>query len=135
MGFATSITIVIFFTAFMLIASATYPVISHSAKNIMDSTNDKQKLQMSQLNTRINLMSVIQIGENINITISNEGSTVLHAETSDILVDGNYTSYSVSPSGLWLPGKNAVFSVNAGAATNHTLKIITENGISAYTEV
>jgi flagellar protein FlaF len=135
MGFATSIAISIFFIAIMLIATVTYPVIFHSTTSIRDSINDKHKLQMSRLNTHINIMSATQTGGNINITLSNRGSTVLNANKSDILVDGNYTSYIVSPSGLWLPGKNAVFSVNADAATNHTLKIITENGISAYWEV
>ncbi len=135
MGFATSIAISIFFIAFMLIATVTYPAIFHSTTSIRDSINDKHELQMKELNTRINIISTIQIGGNITITLSNEGSTVLHADRSDVLVDGNYTTFSVSPNGFWLPGKNVVYTVNADAATNHRVKIITENGISAYAGV
>ncbi len=135
MGFATSITVAIFFLAFMLIAAVAYPAISHSTASIRDSINDKHKLQMDELNTRINIISAIKIGSNIYITLSNNGSTVLHANRSDVLVDGSYTAYSVSPNGFLLPGKNAVFTINADTAINHTVKIIAENGISAYTEV
>ncbi len=132
MGFATSITVTILFLAFMVLASITYPAIFHSINIIQDSIEDKHELQMDELNTRISILSAAAGGGSISVTVSNNGSTVLNASKSNVLVNGSYTSYSVSPN-LWLPGKNAVFTVDASSYSR--IKIITENGISAYKEV
>lgn len=131
MGFATSITVAILFLSFMVIGSIAYPVMFKSYENVQDSITEKHKLQMSELNTRISILNTTANGSNfINITVSNNGSTVLHANKSNILINGSFSSYTVNPSGLWLPTKNAVFTVSADPASAHNIKIITENGIS-----
>ncbi|MCE8425501.1 MAG: hypothetical protein J5U17_06955 [Candidatus Methanoperedens sp.] len=130
MGFATSITVAIFFLSFMVIASIVYPVLSRSYNNIQESIDVKHNIQLNELNTRINILSTTANGGgNIDITVSNDGSTVLHANRSNVIVNGILSNYTVTPSGLWLPKKNAVFSVNTGA-TSPPIKVITENGIS-----
>ncbi len=135
MGFATSITIAIFFMGFIIISSIAYPLIFHSYTDIQDSIRKKHNHQMEKLNTHVDVFSFASDGGTVNITLSNDGSTVLHAGKSDVLLDGIYTTYSVDPNGLWLPGRNAVFTLNADTSVNHTIKIITENGISIYKEV
>src|SRR5574341_434739 len=131
MGFAASITVTILFLAFMVLASITYPAIFHSISSVRNSIEDKHELQMDELNTRISILSAVDGGPSITVTVSNNGSTVLNASKSNVLVNGNYTGYSVSPD-LWLPAKNAVFTVDASSYSR--IKIITENGISAYKE-
>ncbi len=135
MGFATSITIAIFFMGFIIISSIAYPIIFKSYNNIQESAREKHNLQMEKLNTHIDFFSFASESGTINITLSNDGSTALHAGRSDVLLDGAYITYGVNPAGLWLPGRNAVFTLNANTSINHTIKIITENGISLYKEV
>jgi archaellum component FlaF (FlaF/FlaG flagellin family) len=135
MGFAASIAVAIFFLAFMIIVAITYPLVSHSISDVRDSVKEKHDIQMKQLNTRLGIVSAVSGSGTIDITISNDGSTVLHSNKSNLLLDGIHRTYSVSPNGLWLPGRNAVFTLNANTSINHTIKIITENGISIYKEV
>ncbi len=130
MGFATSITVAILFLSFMVIGSIAYPVMFKSYENVQDSITEKHKLQMSQLNTKITIISTAANVSKIDITVSNNGSTVLHPDKSNILINGSFSTYTVNPSGLWLPTKNAVFTVSADPASTHDIKIITENGIS-----
>jgi len=127
MGFATSITVIILFVALLMIATIDYPILEKTYKNQQNSKNDRQKILLDQLNTAIN---ITKIDGTLNITASNKGSTVLHSNSSNVLIDGVYTTYNVTPNGIWLPGKNAVFTVNAVSYSR--IKIITENGISAY---
>ena len=135
MGFATSITIAIIFMGCVIIATIVYPLVFHSYNDIQDSMKEKHTLQMKELNTHIGVSSAVSGSGTIDITVSNEGSTVLHASKSDVLLDGTYTTYNVNPGGLWLPGKTAVFTLNANTSLIHTIKIITENGISIYKEI
>lgn len=125
MGFATSIAVVIIFVSLLITATVYYPLLLNSYKNLEESKNEKHEIQMEQLNTAI---KIINITGN-NITVSNNGTTVLNASKSDVLVDGVYTTYTVTPSGLWLPGENAVFVVSGNYSR---IKIVTENGVSAY---
>ncbi len=129
MGFATSVTVIILFVALLIIATINYPILSDSYKTLRDSKEINNKIQADRLNTAINITNV-SIGSTLNITAYNKGSTVLHADNSSVLIDGVYMTYSVVPDGLWLPGKEAVFSVNSSSYTR--IKIITGNGISAY---
>lgn len=129
MGFATSIAVIIFFVALLIVATINYPILLNSYKNLQDSKEIKNKIQTGRLNTAINITTVNNQSGTLNITAYNKGSTVLHANNSNVLIDGVYMTYSVAPNGLWLPGKNAVFSVNA---SGYRIKIITEKGISAY---
>jgi archaellum component FlaF (FlaF/FlaG flagellin family) len=135
MGFATSAAVAILFLGITILASITYPVMIDSFSKVQRSIDDKHEIQMDELNTRINIISSVSSGVHISITLSNNGSTVLHSSKSNVLFDGNCITYSVTPTGLWLPGENAVFTVNAGTSGSHRIKIITENGISAYTSV
>lgn len=135
MGFATSITIAIIFMGCVIIATIVYPLIFHSYNDIQDSIKEKHALQIEELNTRIGISSAISGSGTINITLSNDGSTVLNAGKSNVLLDGVYSAYSVNPDGLWLPGKTAVFTLDADSSIIHTIKIITENGISIYREI
>ncbi|GFO97190.1 flagellar protein F [groundwater metagenome] len=133
MGFAASITIAVFFLAFLVIGAVTYPVFFKSFESIKDSMDEKHRLQMDKLNTRISILSLLYVnGSSINMTVSNTGSTILRADRSNVLVNGSLVNYSVSQN-LWLPAKNVTFTVNA--STNHRIKITTENGISIYTGV
>lgn len=135
MGFATSITVSIFFIGFVITFSVAYPLIIHSYNDIQDSVRERQDLQLDRINTHIGYSSSVSAGGIINITLSNDGSTALHAGLSDVLLDGAYTTYSVNPSGLWLPGSNAKFTLSANTSMTHSIKIITENGIALYKEV
>lgn len=130
MGFATSITTAILFVAILIIATITYPQLLQSYKDLQESKDDKHEIQMDQFNTAIHIANITAGGNVLQITVTNEGATMLNASKSIVLVDGRYTDYSVYPSGFWSPQNDAMFTVSATTDQNHVIKITTEKGIS-----
>jgi flagellar protein FlaG len=114
MGFAASVATIIIFIAIIIISTITYPTLVKSFKNVADAKDDRHNIQMDQVNTAIDIIDISDIGGNqLQITVTNEGTTMLHASNASVLVDGMYTNYSVSPSGFWSPQNDAVFTVSA----------------------
>ena len=132
MGFATSITVAIIFMAIIIMATISFPIMIQSYENVQESRDDKHEIQMDQLNTAIDITNIVKSGGNnsLVITVSNEGTTVLTGNKSNILIDGTYKTYTVTPTGYWMPQTDAVFTVNANTSTNHIITITSENGIS-----
>lgn len=131
MGFATSITTAVLFLSILIITTTVYPIIFDSYRTIQESLDDKHRIRMDQLNTDVDITNIANLTPNtITITISNQGTTVLNASRSSVVVDGICKTYSASPDGYWMPLKNARFTVNAITSTDHQVIVITENGIS-----
>jgi archaellum component FlaF (FlaF/FlaG flagellin family) len=131
MGFAASVATIIIFIAIIIISTITYPTLVKSFKNVADAKDDRHNIQMDQVNTAIDIIDISDIGGNqLQITVTNEGTTMLHASNASVLVDGMYTNYSVSPSGFWSPQNDAVFTVSANVDQNHVIKIVAESGKS-----
>ena len=131
MGFAASVATVIIFIAIIIISTITYPTLVKSFKNVEDAKDDKHDIQMDQLNAVIDITDIRDIGgDTLEITVSNEGTTMLHASNSNVLVDGIGINYTVSPSGFWSPQTDALFTVSANVDQNHVIKIITVSGKS-----
>ena len=130
-GFATSITTAIIFISVLIIATSAYPILFSSYQTLQDSQDDKHDIRMDQLNTAIDITDLGNTTvNNIDITVSNNGTTVLDVESSDILVDGLYTSYSATPTGHWMPLTDVRFTVAASTSTDHQIAVITAHGNS-----
>lgn len=131
MGFATSITVAIIFLALIVIATMTLPIMFQSYEKVRESRDDKFEIQTAQLNTAIDITDIFASGSNsLIITVSNEGTTVLTSNRSNVLVDGTYEPYTVTPAGYWTPQTDAVFTVTASTSVNHVITVISENGNS-----
>jgi archaellum component FlaF (FlaF/FlaG flagellin family) len=131
MGFAASVATVIIFVAIIIISTITYPTFIKSIKNVEDAKEDKHDIQMDQLNTAIDITGISDIGGGqLRITVANEGTKMLHASNSIVLVDGNGINYSVTPMGFWSPQTDALFTVSATTNQDHVIKIITASGKS-----
>jgi archaellum component FlaF (FlaF/FlaG flagellin family) len=133
MGFATSITIAIFFVSFLIIASMTYPILINSYKTLQNSRVTNHDIHMDQLNTAVDIIRLTDLTENsITITVLNKGSTVLNVDSSDILIDGLYANYSAAPTGHWMPLEEVRFTINTSTSSDHRISFITENGNSDF---
>jgi archaellum component FlaF (FlaF/FlaG flagellin family) len=131
MGFATSITVAIIFLAIIIISTVTLPIIMQSYEKVQESKDDKHKIQMDQLGTAIDITNIVKSGSNsLIITVTNKGTAVLRGNKSNVLIDGIYKTYTVTPTGYWMPQKDAVFIVNASTSANHIITITSENVIS-----
>lgn len=131
MGFATSITVAIIFLAVLILATITFPTMIQSYEKVQESRDDKHEIRTDQLNTAIDITNIVTSGGNsLIITVSNEGTTVLRGNKSNVLIDGIYKTYTVTPTGYWMPQADAVFTVNASTSVNHIITITSEYGIS-----
>ena len=133
MGFATSITIAIFFVSLLVIASVIYPILISSYRTAQNSYDDHHDIHLDQLNTAIDITSLTDLTENsMTITVLNKGSTVLNVDSSDILIDGLYTNYSAASTGYWMPLEEVRFMVTTSTSNDHLISFITEHGNSDY---
>ena len=131
MGFATSMTVAIIFIGILIIATTTIPIIIQSHENVQESKDNKHEMQIDQLNTAIDISNMTKNGGNsLFIFVSNTGTTTLRGNKSNVLIDGLYENYTVTPTGYWMPQTSAVFTVNTSTSVDHMITIISENGIS-----
>ncbi len=130
MGFATSITVAIIFMAIIIMATISFPIMIQSYENVQESRDDKHEIQMDQLNTAIDITKVKSENNTLVITVSNEGTTVLRGNKSNVLIDGIYKTYTVTPTGYWMPQTDAEFTINDITSVNPVITITSENGIS-----
>lgn len=131
MGFATSMTVAIIFIGILIIATTTIPIIIQSHEKVQESKDDKHQMQIDQLNTAIDISNMTKNGGNsLFICVSNTGTTTLRGNKSNVLIDGIYENYTVTPTGYWMPQTSAVFTVNTSTSVDHMITVISENGIS-----
>jgi flagellar protein FlaF len=134
MGFSTSIAVVILFLGTLLIVTSIYPTLDRSTEMLMEARAAQQERMLDQLNTKITITGITQQGSDLNITVRNDGSTVLDSSELDVLLDGSYvTPGSITPSGVWTPDTSInVILTDVSPLTNRRIKIIAKNGQSDY---
>ena len=134
MGFSTSISIVILFIGLLTIATSSYATIDRSTDLLAEAQVTQHERMLDQLNTKITITGIAIAGNNVTITVQNEGTTVLDTGKIDVLLDGEYvTPDSITPSGHWIPDRSIdVLLSDVNPPTNRRIKIIVENGQSDY---
>ena len=116
-----------------LIVSTSIPTVT----NIHDSYEEMRDRSIDRLQTDINITDINTSpnGSNYDLTfvVGNKGATSLKLEYFTVLINGNLSSYTSSKTYLY-PENTAEFSVlNIDGGVNERLKVITNNGISEYT--
>lgn len=138
MGFslvaATAIICVSIVMAIEIIAGTTIPTVT----NVHDSFNEMKDRAIEQIQTDISITSVISeingSDFDINVTLENTGSATLETKYFNILINGTNTKFTCSDSYLY-PEKTVYFNVsNLKGTGSRRLKIVTDNGISDYSD-
>jgi flagellar protein FlaF len=139
MGFETAAVIAIFFVSAVLIGTTAYTVISASEERIDEATNLKHEMQVKRLQTDLSITNTTTDNSsgtyNLTVTVSNSGSVTLDSDKLNVLINGTMMSYSTSSPDIWTPDKIRNFTINnisKGSASEHRVKVTTENGISDY---
>jgi len=139
MGFSVSASTAIIFAGLFLAVGILYPAVSNGFEQVQDAQVDRDQAQLDMRNTAINITEA----NSGSVTVENTGTTSLRVSEVDLIVDGVYQTrpsgngdYTVDngDSDLWLPGEELTFTFNNGDTPNR-IKIVTEHGISAATEV
>lgn len=139
MGFETSVVIAIFFLSAMVLGTTSYATISASHDLVDDATYDQNEMQIERMHTDIEIDSYIQDGREKNfdleITITNTGSSTLKSDELTVLVNGIVRSYTPPSIITWVPGTTKTITVldfDDNKDTVLNVKVVAENGIYDY---
>jgi len=132
MGFSVSASTAIIFAGMFLAVGILYPAVSNGFEQVQDAQVERDQAQLDLRNTAINITDASD-GE---ITVKNTGTTSLKVSEVDLIVDGEYEGREFDngrdDSDLWLPGETITAN---GFSNANRIKVVTDHGISASTEV
>ncbi|MCX9013963.1 MAG: hypothetical protein OIN89_04065 [Candidatus Methanoperedens sp.] len=117
-------------------ATLFYPVVDQSYQRVIKAKKDSNELWYEKLNTKIVIEGTEMTGNELNITVYNNGSLALNSSKLDVIYGGTILpsplqSFTVSKQGVWSP-KSSINVTISNADINQRLKIITSNGIADY---
>ena len=143
-GFSVSGSAAIIFVGVMVAAGIAVPSLVGSMGALADSQGEQVDRGIDALNTEFEVMSATYNAsgnDDLEITLSNTGSTTLGVAETSVLVNGEIpdsedvtTEVEGDQSAeLWLPGDTLTITVNPADSTGR-IKVVAENGIAETTE-
>jgi archaellum component FlaF (FlaF/FlaG flagellin family) len=141
MGASTSVVIIVLFVGFLAVAISANSSVIYYQTLVKKSQHDQDTMKKVKMQTDIIITNITLTNSNpsyLNITALNSGKRTLNASLLEIFVNGiYYPSYNLSPAGnyTWAPQKNmniSLYPMNYANTTGGRIKVVTENGISAY---
>ena len=138
MGFSLAAAAAIIGVSTLIVIGTTVENILPTMTDTNDSYDDMKNRAIDQVQTDINITSVItpSNGSNydLNFTVDNTGSVILETSYFNILINGTAQQFTCTGSYLY-PENEVYFNVtNLPGAGTRILKVITDNGISDYYE-
>lgn len=143
MGFSVSGSAAILFIAAFVSVGILYSAAYNGYERVQDADDSHGERVLEARNTAVNVTNLTYNAsvDELTVNVTNEGSTSLSVNETDVLVDGtyqppeSYVDWSVEDrtnTTLWLPGETYSVTVNATDPTR--VKVVTGQGVTA-TEV
>ena len=136
MGFSVAAAAAIIFAGGLVCVS----VVMQAVESARDDVSDAEALEAGRLKERtdtvIAFMNGTANGTVTDLNLTNNGSTVIHAQAIDVVINGtvytmNITNRSVdgiTGTNLWAPGQTLRLTVQAPVSGPATVRIITDVG-------
>jgi len=147
MGFSVSASTAVIFAGLFLALGIFYPAMANSYERVQAADADQADRALEQANTDIRLDDITVTGNQLEVTLTNNGSTSLTVSDTDLLVNGTYIQRSEldttvtdvdgnddSATDLWLPGETLAITYDT-TETVDRVRIVTEHGVSVSEEV
>ncbi|MDG6242770.1 MAG: hypothetical protein QCH31_00045 [Methanolobus sp.] len=138
MGFELSVVAIIFFISAVLMGTYSYTMMSTSNDLMDDASAEQYRMQFSKLQTDIAIVDYIPDGfggtYNLTVSLTNTGSESLRFDRLNVIVDGSLESYTYDDvAATWTPSETRNLTVAGLSGSGiHRVKVVTENGVSAY---
>jgi flagellar protein FlaF len=144
MGFSVSGSAAILFIAAFVCVGILYSAAYNGYERVQDAEESRGDRVLEQRNTAVTVADTTynNTTEQLTVNVTNEGSTTLSVNDTDLLVDGvlesreDYVDWSVgggTDTTLWLPGET--YSVTVNATEPSRVKVVSPPGITATAEV
>jgi len=138
-GFSVSGSFAILVLASFIAFGMAYSAGANSFERVTDATDDSYERGLDQKNTAINVSEVTYQSGDLEVNVTNTGTTSLSINATDVIVNGTYRQsfqqfevVGKPDSDLWLPGETLAISVNdSSLQSGDTVKIVTEYGVAA----
>jgi flagellar protein FlaF len=135
-GFGVSGSTAIIFLGLLVATGTLYTAASTTAERLDEAHDDDQERLLDRKNTDVEIASASNVSTNLEVKVTNTGSTTLSVEGTTLLVDNSYVSPDTTKvegdqaTDVWAPGETLTFEVvDEGDAAR--IKVVTENGVAA----
>ena len=144
MGFSVSASTAVIFAGLFLALGMFYPAVANSYERVQAADANQADRALEQANTDIQLDDATDGGNQLDVTLTNNGSTSLTVSETDVVVDGAYIQRSEldtevtdidgntdQNTDLWLPGETLDITYNPPGPFNaDRVRVVTEHGVS-----
>ena len=147
MGFSVSASTAVIFAGLFLALGMFYPAMANSYERVQAADANQADRALEQANTDIRLddttINNAPSGDNqVDITLTNNGSTSLTVSETDLLVNGTYIQRSEldtevdgnSTTNLWLPGETLIITYETSGTVDR-VRVVTEHGVAVSEDI
>lgn len=138
MGFELSVVTTIFFISAVLLGTYSYTTLTTSSEIVGDASEEQYEMQQMKLQTDLDIDDSLPntSGSDYELTVmlSNTGSESIRFDRLNVLIDGELEYYSYADTTYtWTPSESRNLTITGLSGLGvHRVKVVTENGISAY---
>lgn len=139
MGFSTNGAAAILFVAAFMVVGVVVPAAQASFEDISDSMGAQENRVLAAGNTDIELDTVTynNTSDQLTVRVANTGTTSLHVNDTDLLVDGDFTNPETAVEGasartVWAPGEPLTFTLSLANEPQRVV-VVTEYAVSEGT--
>ena len=147
MGFSVSAATAVIFAGLFLALGIFYPAMANSYERVQAADADQADRALEQANTDIQLdgttINSIPAGDSeVNVALTNNGSTSLTVSETDLLINGTYIQRSElntevdgdTSTDLWLPGETLSITYDTSGTVNR-VRVVTEHGVAVSEDI
>ncbi|GAA0652309.1 fla cluster protein FlaF [Salarchaeum japonicum] len=139
MGFSTNGAAAILFVAAFMVVGVVVPAAQAGFEDISDSMGAHENRALATGNTDITLDDVTynNTSDELTVRVANTGTTSLHVNDTDLLVDGVFTNPGTAVEGasartVWAPGENLTLTLSLANEPARVV-VVTEYAVSEGT--
>lgn len=143
MGFSVAAAAAILFAGTIVAFTTVVASIEQAGDSLREAQERSDAKRLDLLNTRISLVNGSTNGTAVDLNLTNNGSTTIHAKRIEVLINGTLATANttlrevegINSTDLWLPGQTLRLVVATTAGAPVAVKIVTDSGYAFYTKV
>ena len=141
MGLSVSASSAVVFLGMFVAAGVLYPAVANGVERYSDAQSGELDRALAQSNTEVELVNATYDAgtDTLAVTANNTGTTTIDLNETNLLVDGELASFTVSvngssTTGVWLPGETATYEVSLSSEPGR-VQLVVDYGVSVAREV
>lgn len=140
MGFSVSGSFAIIIVAAFIAFGMAYTAGANGFERVTEATKDAHESRLDSQNTAIDIVRANYSAGQVEVNVTNNGTTALPVSATDLIVNGTYHGHDEfdellvdgqSATSVWLPGEELFVRIDLpGLGSSPRVKIVTEHGVA-----